>query len=217
MKNVCVALLAFAAACAETGTAPADGTLQVLKGGPAYLEEGDQSAPEGVPPEYQIPTKLYSVEADAGFTEGLAYAQAIVRYFGTNAIARATVKTNVGSDVGESARSDLIPASRELMATISYNMGTCGGTITGDAYGKVWNEFPIWGSISKWGEQSATGQAFANCPNSPRSGRGNGGGGGGDVTCYTLEIDHYWYYPATKTFEYRNTETYTWCDNEYLI
>ncbi len=41
-----------------------------------------------------------------------------------------------------------------------------------------------------------------------------GGGGGGTTTirCYTMTIDHYWYYPGTGTYEYRYSEDTTWCE-----
>lgn len=43
-----------------------------------------------------------------------------------------------------------------------------------------------------------------------------GGGGGGDPgstwRCYTVTIDHYWYYPDTGRIEYRYTEEYSWCE-----
>jgi hypothetical protein len=42
---------------------------------------------------------------------------------------------------------------------------------------------------------------------------GGGGGGGMDpVRCWTLHLDHYWYYPSTGQLEYRYTETYVWCE-----
>jgi hypothetical protein len=46
------------------------------------------------------------------------------------------------------------------------------------------------------------------------SGDGDGGGGGGgSVTrCYTVSIEHYWYYPDTGQIEYRYTEEQTYCE-----
>jgi hypothetical protein len=47
-------------------------------------------------------------------------------------------------------------------------------------------------------------------------GNDEGGAGeqpGGTVRCWTLQIDHYWYYPDTGQVEYRYSETYTWCEN----
>jgi hypothetical protein len=47
---------------------------------------------------------------------------------------------------------------------------------------------------------------------------GDGGGGpGGDPggstwRCYTVTIDHYWYYPDTGRIEYRYTEEYSYCE-----
>jgi hypothetical protein len=47
-------------------------------------------------------------------------------------------------------------------------------------------------------------------------GDGGGGGGGGDGgsvwTCYTVTIEHYWYYPDTGQTEYRYTEEQTYCE-----
>lgn len=43
-------------------------------------------------------------------------------------------------------------------------------------------------------------------------GGGGGGGGGGMWRCYTVTIDHYWYYPDTGRIEYRYTDEYTWCE-----
>lgn len=36
--------------------------------------------------------------------------------------------------------------------------------------------------------------------------------GGSTYRCYTVTIDHYWYYPDTGRIEYRYTEEYTWCE-----
>jgi hypothetical protein len=42
---------------------------------------------------------------------------------------------------------------------------------------------------------------------------GRGGGGGGTVgRCYTVTIEHYWYYPDTGQIEYRYTEEQTYCE-----
>jgi hypothetical protein len=44
-------------------------------------------------------------------------------------------------------------------------------------------------------------------------GGGGGGGGGGSMwRCYTVIIDHYWYYPDTGRIEYRYTEEHTYCE-----
>lgn len=42
---------------------------------------------------------------------------------------------------------------------------------------------------------------------------GGGGGGATPITCYTMTVDHYWYYPDTDTYEYRFSETTTWCES----
>lgn len=48
----------------------------------------------------------------------------------------------------------------------------------------------------------------------------SGGGGGGApetrLTCYTVRIDHYWYYPDTGRVEYRYSDTYTWCEERQV-
>jgi len=53
-------------------------------------------------------------------------------------------------------------------------------------------------------------------PETPGPGGGGGpgdpGGGGGMMRCYTYTVDHYWYHPDTGEYEYRYTETKTWCD-----
>jgi hypothetical protein len=57
-------------------------------------------------------------------------------------------------------------------------------------------------------------------PNSTVSttcGDAGGGGPGGDPggstwRCYTVTIDHYWYYPDTGRIEYRYTEEYSYCE-----
>jgi uncharacterized membrane protein YgcG len=46
-------------------------------------------------------------------------------------------------------------------------------------------------------------------------GGGSDGGGtqeGGTAHCWTLTVDHYWYYPDTGRVEYRYSESYTWCE-----
>jgi hypothetical protein len=45
-------------------------------------------------------------------------------------------------------------------------------------------------------------------------GTGGGGGGGGTTTlrCYTIQVEHYWYYPDTGEFEYRYTDVQTYCE-----
>jgi hypothetical protein len=57
-------------------------------------------------------------------------------------------------------------------------------------------------------------------PNSTASttcGDAGGGGpgvdpGGSTWRCYTVTIDHYWYYPDTGRIEYRYTEEYSYCE-----
>jgi hypothetical protein len=58
---------------------------------------------------------------------------------------------------------------------------------------------------------------FAGTVWSTREEGGTGGTGSGDPreTCYTVEIDHYWYYPDTGEVEYRYTEGRRYCEGEY--
>lgn len=44
------------------------------------------------------------------------------------------------------------------------------------------------------------------------AGGGGGGGGGTVLRCYTVTIEHYWYYPDTGQIEYRYTEEQTYCE-----
>lgn len=41
---------------------------------------------------------------------------------------------------------------------------------------------------------------------------GGGGSSGPTMRCYTLTVDHYWYYPDTDTYEYRYSESTSWCE-----
>ena len=41
---------------------------------------------------------------------------------------------------------------------------------------------------------------------------GGGDGGGTTYRCYTVRLDHYWYYPDTDTYEYRYSEEYSYCE-----
>jgi hypothetical protein len=52
-----------------------------------------------------------------------------------------------------------------------------------------------------------------NCEDSDGDGPGGPGDGGGTLRCYTVQIDHYWYYPDTGATEYRYSELYTWCED----
>lgn len=46
------------------------------------------------------------------------------------------------------------------------------------------------------------------------SGGGGPGGGVTRSTCYTMTVDHYWYFPDTNTYEYRFSEEMTWCEED---
>jgi hypothetical protein len=52
------------------------------------------------------------------------------------------------------------------------------------------------------------------CPGVGDGEGGGGGGGGGTLVCVTIYVDHYWWYPDTRTYEYRFTETIHHCYNE---
>lgn len=54
----------------------------------------------------------------------------------------------------------------------------------------------------------------ASTTNSCDSGGGGGPGGESPPTsrCYTLTVDHYWYYPETGRIEYRYTTETSWCE-----
>lgn len=56
------------------------------------------------------------------------------------------------------------------------------------------------------------GTAPGSTPLSTCSGGGGGGDGGSVWTCYTVTIEHYWYYPDTGQIEYRYTEEQTYCE-----
>jgi hypothetical protein len=49
-------------------------------------------------------------------------------------------------------------------------------------------------------------------PSTTCSGGGGGGDGGSVWRCYTVTIDHYYYYPDTGETEYRYTEEYSYCE-----
>lgn len=211
------ATLLFSAvvACADNNLAPVH---QLVRANPTsyYAEEGDQQAPDGVPYEYQLPTFLHAIEPDAGYQDSYGWAQGIVRYTGTNGLIRVTVNTNVGSQSSEKQDYQLLPAQASIQHEVNIHMGACGGNIRGDVYGAVWNELPLLG-FPQWGKKSDQRSKTASCAtpltSSTRTSTGGGGSGsGGDITCYQLEIDHYWYYPDTGEFEYRYTETFTWCE-----
>lgn len=207
-----VLLTAMVLGCAETATAPPD-DAEALRPTFNYVEEGDQEPPPGTPPEYAFPTVLYSVDPSAGYNEGYGWAQVSVSYFGTHGLAKITVNTNVGSQETERQDAGVFPMNRSLSESASIYMGACGGTIGAVGYGKVWNETPL-GAL-KWGTKSDTRQNQAFCPTPPPpSGGGGGGGGGGSQTCYTLQIDHYWYYPDTGQIEYRYSSFYQWCEGD---
>jgi hypothetical protein len=50
------------------------------------------------------------------------------------------------------------------------------------------------------------------CGSDGSGGGGGGGDGGSNWRCYTVTIDHYYYYPDTGEVEYRYTEQYSYCE-----
>lgn len=200
-------VLGAAVACSDT--APVSPELTKAPAAGSLTIEGEE-VPEGVPTSHQVPTMLYSVSSSSGWETGYAYAQSHVSYFATNALSQATVTTSLGSETGESEIGDALPWNRTQVASAVKYQDACSGTITGKAYGKIWNRF---GGLD-WAHKSDTDFSSASCPAPPPPSGGGGGGGGGPITCYTLTIDHYWYYPDTGEYEYRYSEYYTWCQSE---
>ena len=202
MKTIIIgAALLVAAACTDGSTAPSD--RNPSKGA---LREANVIRE---PSESEIPTFLYSVEPDAGWVDGYAYAQSIVHYFATSAVAKATVKTSLGQNDAESETFNLIPAERYHSATVNKPMAVCSGTIEGIAFGKIWNFMPF--TNTTWGPKSDTQQKAYTCPRQPGGGSGGGSPGGGSTTCTTRLVDNYWYYPETGEWEFRYSEYQTIC------
>lgn len=206
--------LVLLAACAESGSIPTSTEgLRPLSNTSNYVAPGVQEAPAELGPEFQVPTSL-SVEADAGWRYGYAFAGTIVRYTATNVYAKATVTTESGSNSHDGGDHQFFPVSNDFQvedATVA--MKQCVGTIRGTSFGKVWNETLLSTSLVRWGEQSASSTKHYQCPRSTTTTTTTPSGGAStEVTCYTLEIDYYWYYPDTGRVEYRYTETYSWCE-----
>ena len=198
--------------CAELGTAPSTIPQELTSTSPTTSHIDADAEPTDA----EAPTELasLSVEADAGWRYGNAYAGGIVRYTATHVAGRVTVSSDSGSLSLEKSESHLSPAYRELqLPEPTVPMKECQGTITGHAFGRVWNEALVQKSVVKWGENSDSGAKHYTCPIPMTNQTTWSTGGSTTQKCYTLEIDHYWYYPATGKVEYRYTETRTWCES----
>jgi hypothetical protein len=62
------------------------------------------------------------------------------------------------------------------------------------------------------GEVGVGGEYIESSGCGPDGADGGGTQEGGTMHCWTLRIDHYWYYPDTGRVEYRYSETTTWCE-----
>jgi hypothetical protein len=222
-QSIGALLFSVALGCARTDiidpTSPR--TLEPVQHKLSHVEEGPQDAPEGVPESMRFPTFLHEVQADAGYVEGdsTAYAQAIVSYFGTNGLARATVSPPVGSpSVAEQEESEAFPSDGDVMATASLRIGPCVGTIHGTAYGRVWNQFPFYASFLTWGTKAKTSYKAYVCPEDPRPPSKSGGEDGEEepsvVTCFTLVIDFYVLDLNTLTIVRVGSEIRRWCERD---
>jgi hypothetical protein len=208
-------LLSIALGCARTDiVSPTSSALQQVKHSLDYTEDGAQEAPEEVPESMRFPTYLHSVSADAAYAEGIAFGQSIVEYFATNALAKVTVRTNVGDASGESEYSHAFPANRSIMASAEYKMDACGGTIRTAAYGRVWNQFPYYASFLTWGGKTATKDASFTCPteSTPSRSGGDDREDGGVITCYTLTIALYELDLTLGKIVRVGTSTTKWCE-----
>lgn len=182
----------------------------------ARFIEPKEPPPEG-PSTPVLTTILRKVEPDAGWAHGHAYGGAIVRYLATHAFAKATVETVLGSQAHEISKSAFTPLDTEIQPDVpTVPMEECQGTIKGIAYGRIWNVSYVKTTPTITGEQSKSSSTEYKCPEprTPTTTQTTTPAGGSDgKTCYTLEIDYYWYYPATGQKEYRFTESFFWCEN----
>lgn len=212
-------LLVAAAGCSDsrvpTEPAPQASGIGTVTRTSRVEEFGEQSAPEGVPPEYQVPTSL-TVKADAGQNaKGEPYAQGTVEYWGTNARLRATVtlreNANEISEEGAWEQSALWPASRDLQESARLPMTSCGGTISANVYGEVWNVFLLSRSLVSWGHKGASAQASKPCSSSTGGGGSGGGGDGDTMTCYYVRTEYYEYDWTTGDLVYMGSESWSFC------
>ena len=209
-----VLLLPCLVACSEQGTAPA-GDARLMNANAQYFEEGDQQPPPEVPPEYQLPTFIHSIEPAAGWRDEYAWAQGIVTYTATNVSMTVKVTTNADEETSDpKAHYQILPAPNQIIHDVNTHMGACGGVIRASVFAEVWNELPFL-KLAAWGKKSDARTGYADCPKTlKRESVTVFAGGTNDVTCYELDIDHYWYYPATGELDFRYTETLSWCADQ---
>lgn len=207
-----VLLLLWGVACSEQSTEPTP-DLKRVNNSANYYEGDDQEPPPGVPAEYQFPTFIHSIEPTAGYRDGYAWAQGIVRYTGTSVQIRVKVSTNVDEQESEQTGYQLLPAYNSILHDVNSLMGACGGNIRADVFAKVWNEAPLL-KFAPWGTKSDQRSAYNTCPRTIRreSNTVSTGSGSSDRVCYRLDIDYYYYYPDTGEIEYRYTDTRSWCE-----
>lgn len=176
----------------------------------SVTEEGAQEAPPGVPPEYEMPTAIHSLLPEAWWRDGRAGADAVMQYTGNGALLKLTLTTDAGVASGETQDSHILPTWWYISTDASLRMETCGGALRADAWGSVWNELPLLG-FPRWGVKTATRTAHGECPR-PATATVSTSLASNDEICYTIITEHYWYYPATGTFEYRFTKYETYCE-----
>lgn len=62
------------------------------------------------------------------------------------------------------------------------------------------------------GDQPVLSTSADLTPSTTCTGGGGDDGSGTTYRCYTVRLDHYWYYPDTDTYEYRYSEEYSYCE-----
>jgi hypothetical protein len=95
---------------------------------------------------------------------------------------------------------------------------SCGKNAVADAWGEVWNEFYLVKYIiPTFSRKRGTAQGSTHAPACPTP-----SGGGSDpnitgLTCTTITIEHYWFYPDTGAIEYRYSEKKTLCQSNEMM
>lgn len=167
---------------------------------PAFvLSDG---VPPDLPPEFQQPVFL-TVTASAGFQDGFAWGQSLVKYQATNGVASVdlTIRkgtATMGTSRGQQEESYFLPKSHDLLAWTNYYMGvSCGHSAQADAVGSAWNQAPFIPSWFLWGKNTLTDHLTADQPPCPApAGDGGdtnagGGGGGGSTSGSVWEVCYY--------------------------
>jgi hypothetical protein len=85
---------------------------------------------------------------------------------------------------------------------------------SGHLYGKLYNgDIVLNPDYDECGSDGGGGPGGLEEPMTTCSGGGGGPDGGSSTwRCYTVTIDHYYYYPDTGEIEYRHTEQYSYCE-----